>query len=304
MVDYFSFEDVMKELEVSEEDLKRMVSEGELRAFRDENKMKFKKEDVENLKKGRITEPTIILPSTPAGGQDETVLDLDIQQETQSLKAESLEVQPEEEPAPPPKRAPAPAETSDDLDVKHEETVVGVESDETFIEEESDTGLTTEPLKLADEVETAETVEAESVTEEVAEAPKKAGRSGPRRRVTAQVPMATEEEIEKRRASPVWTVFLLLALMAAIYSGIFGYDLLRMETGKVDQPSNLTAGLANWTLEQFWGDQNWTKFHTRELTQQPPIEMIPVTGGAPIKHRHYSGPTFRESDNPKPPGSN
>jgi len=64
-VDYFSFEDVMKELELGEEELKRMVSEGELRAFRDENKMKFKKEDVESLKKGRITEPTIILPSTP-----------------------------------------------------------------------------------------------------------------------------------------------------------------------------------------------------------------------------------------------
>ena len=55
MVDYFSFEDVMRELELSEEDLKRMVSEGELRAFRDENKMKFKKEDVESLRKGRIT---------------------------------------------------------------------------------------------------------------------------------------------------------------------------------------------------------------------------------------------------------
>ena len=53
-MDYFSFEDVMKELELGEEELKRMVSEGELRAFRDENKMKFKKEDVESLKKGRI----------------------------------------------------------------------------------------------------------------------------------------------------------------------------------------------------------------------------------------------------------
>ena len=65
-MDYFSCEDVMKELELGEEELKRMVSEGELRAFRDENKMKFKKEDVESLRKGRITEPTIILPSTPA----------------------------------------------------------------------------------------------------------------------------------------------------------------------------------------------------------------------------------------------
>jgi len=53
MVDYFSFDDVMRELDLSEDDLKRMVSEGELRAFRDENKIKFKKDDVESLKKGR-----------------------------------------------------------------------------------------------------------------------------------------------------------------------------------------------------------------------------------------------------------
>ena len=93
MVDYFSFEDVMSELELGEEELKRMVSEGELRAFRDENKMKFKKEDVESLKKGRITEPTIILPSTPSSETtDETVLDLDIGQETAALSDTSAQL--------------------------------------------------------------------------------------------------------------------------------------------------------------------------------------------------------------------
>ena len=92
-MDYFSFEDVMKELELGEEELKRMVSEGELRAFRDENKMKFKKEDVESLKKGRITEPTIILPSTPSSETtDETVLDLDIGQETAALSDTSAQL--------------------------------------------------------------------------------------------------------------------------------------------------------------------------------------------------------------------
>ena len=284
MADYFSFEDVMKELEVSEDDLKRMVSEGELRAFRDENKMKFKKEDVDNLKKGRITEPTIILPSTPAGGQDETVLDLDISNETASLQADQV------------RAAKQPAETSDDLLVqpKEEESVVGVESDETFIEEESETGLTTEPLKLADEVESAETVEAESVTEEVAEAPKR--QSGMRRRATAQVPMATEDEIEKRRASPVWTVFLLLALIASIYSGIFLCDLLRLEGGKGDQPLGMTAGLAEWTSKQFWGDPNWRKFHETKFPNMgvplPPYKYTSASGD--FEHRAYAGPSFME----------
>jgi hypothetical protein len=254
MVDYFSFEDVMAELELSEEDLKRMVSEGELRAFRDENKMKFKKEDVDNLKKGRITEPTIILPSTPGGSQDETVLDLDIGQETASLSAETSESKAVS--ARPPSR---PAE--DDLLVNTDEEKAP-EQEETFIEEESDTGLTTEPLKLADEVEAAETVESETVTEEVSAAPKRASRG---RRAAAAVPMATEEEIEKRRAHPIWTVFLVLAFVLAGYSGFFVNDLLMMETGKQEQPSGLTGGLARWTLDQFWGDKEWVKFHAREM---------------------------------------
>src|SRR5436190_22866395 len=87
MADYFSFEDVLSELQLDEDELKRMVSEGELRAFRDENKMKFRKDDVESLKKGRVTEPTIILPAGRSGSGSgpavkiaetgETILDMD-----------------------------------------------------------------------------------------------------------------------------------------------------------------------------------------------------------------------------------
>jgi len=61
--DYYSFERVLKELQIEEDELKRLVSEGEIRAFRDEDKMKFRKSDIDGLKKGRMTEPTIILPS-------------------------------------------------------------------------------------------------------------------------------------------------------------------------------------------------------------------------------------------------
>jgi hypothetical protein len=111
MVDYFNFDEVMGELEVSEEELRRMVSEGELRAFRSENKMKFRKEDVEVLQKGKESEPTIILPTDDqTGATDELSLDLDI--DTAGLTEEAA---PEPEPAPPPpprikpKSAPRPA---------------------------------------------------------------------------------------------------------------------------------------------------------------------------------------------------
>ncbi len=80
MAEYMSFEDVLKELQVDEEELKKLVSQGELRGFRDGTSMKFKKEDVLNLKKGRESEPTIILTDSDqemgiAESSDELILD-------------------------------------------------------------------------------------------------------------------------------------------------------------------------------------------------------------------------------------
>jgi hypothetical protein len=223
-MDYFSFEDVMKELELGEEDLKRMVSEGELRAFRDENKMKFKKEDVDSLKKGRITEPTIILPSTPSSGvSDETVLDLDIGQETAALSDTAAHL----------------------AQVRGGgEEEVGAEQEETFIEEDNDTSLSTEPLELADE---EQTLEAQAVEEEIAAPPptrRRTGQTGVQRRVAEKIPVAVEEEIEKKRAHPVWTLFIFLAIVTALYGGFFYYDTVRMEMGFTDQPSGVTAGMS------------------------------------------------------------
>ena len=281
-MDYFSFEDVMKELELGEEELKRMVSEGELRAFRDENKMKFKKEDVESLKKGRITEPTIILPSTPSSETtDETVLDLDIGQETAALSDTSAQLaavggkgRREEE----------------DLIVPSEE--VGSDQEETFIEEDTDTGLSTEPLKLADET-AEETVAAEAVEEEAPPPPppprKRTGMTGQQRKVTARIPVAVEQEIEKKRAHPVWTLFIFLALLASLYSGFFFVDMVRLESGQASAPSDVTAGTAEWVLKKFWEDPKWKNFHERKFEGKAP----PFTDNDPrIRHQGYNGPTF------------
>ena len=278
MAEYFSFEDVLGELELGEEDLKRMVSEGELRAFRDENKMKFKQEDVDALKKGRITEPTIILPSTPStaeGTTDETVLDLDIGQETSALSDTAppddllLEPTADTEPSVPQ------VGSDDDLLIQTDE--VGVEQEETFIEEEADTGLSTEPLQFADESvsETDETMEAPAVEEAVAAGPVRARRpvAGVRARgVGGAVPVAVEEELERKRAHPVWTFFVLLTFIVSAYGAVFFIDQMRMELGQADRPSGLTEGLAVWILEEnFWKDNLWTKFHEQELPREIPF---------------------------------
>ena len=48
--DFFSFDEALEELRLKEEELKRLVSEGEIRAFRKGDTMKLRKSDVENLR--------------------------------------------------------------------------------------------------------------------------------------------------------------------------------------------------------------------------------------------------------------
>jgi excisionase family DNA binding protein len=48
--EFYNFEEALDELSLKEEELKRLVSEGEIRAFRDGDTMRLRKADVENLK--------------------------------------------------------------------------------------------------------------------------------------------------------------------------------------------------------------------------------------------------------------
>ncbi len=62
--DYVSFENALRELALTAEQLKRLVSEGEIRAIRGEqNSMKFRREEIERLKQDtgktiQYTEPS------------------------------------------------------------------------------------------------------------------------------------------------------------------------------------------------------------------------------------------------------
>ena len=89
MPNYKSFDDVLNELNMDEDELKRLVSEGQIRAFRDDDRMKFRSEDVQSLARARHSTPSemgeIDLGETQLGGDgleiveeetDETLLDL------------------------------------------------------------------------------------------------------------------------------------------------------------------------------------------------------------------------------------
>ena len=48
--EFYSFDEALDELRLKEEELKRLVSEGEIRAFRDGDTMKLRRQDVESLR--------------------------------------------------------------------------------------------------------------------------------------------------------------------------------------------------------------------------------------------------------------
>ncbi|MCG3135371.1 MAG: hypothetical protein HMLKMBBP_02997 [Planctomycetes bacterium] len=75
--EFFSFNEVLKHLNIDETKLKRLVSEGEIRAFREGDQMKFRRADVENLDVtgARSEEETGVIDLSGGKGDSETLTD-------------------------------------------------------------------------------------------------------------------------------------------------------------------------------------------------------------------------------------
>jgi len=69
---FLSFEDALDKLRLQEEELKRLVSEGEIRAFREGDTMKLRAQDVETLRS------TIMEDNVDAGASEEIVFEDDV----------------------------------------------------------------------------------------------------------------------------------------------------------------------------------------------------------------------------------
>jgi excisionase family DNA binding protein len=88
--DFISFEKALRELRLQSEQLKKLVSEGDIRAYRDGASMKFKKEDVDALVAKASGEPVVFADALEddAGMVTEELSDED------TLLAEDVPVEP------------------------------------------------------------------------------------------------------------------------------------------------------------------------------------------------------------------
>ena len=77
----YSFDEVLKRLKIDDQRLKKLVSEGEIRAFREGSEMKFRRSDIDNMDKTRpVTgseDATAAIDLSAGGGvgQSETLTD-------------------------------------------------------------------------------------------------------------------------------------------------------------------------------------------------------------------------------------
>jgi len=126
--EFYTFDEVIKHLSIDEQRLKRLVSEGEIRAFREGDEMKFKKNDIDTLDVGASEEGVTREIDLSAGGAEasETLTDDLIFDEGDELDL-----------------------SSDDAGMATAE----ISSQDTFVDEGGDpVGMSTEPLDFTDEV--------------------------------------------------------------------------------------------------------------------------------------------------------
>ena len=131
--EFFSFDEALHELRLKEEELRRLVSEGEIRAFREGDTMKLRRSDVENLRSelsggevvdlGGAGEELVFEDDTDldAGMATEEISEADTLleeveevEEVAELELEELEAEPELESAPAGLRRPSPVPAASD----------------------------------------------------------------------------------------------------------------------------------------------------------------------------------------------
>ena len=237
-MEYMTFQEVLEELQIDEEELKRLVSNAELRGFRAGASMKFKRDDVMNLKQGRETEPTIILTDSDqemgiAESSDELILEdstsdtvINIgdimggarsgsQQEIIFDTTEEYTVSPHDDSDPE-----ASIPTVEVPSISEDMGLVETDSDAALVEVGSDESMETEAFELMEE-----SGETDGVAAVAATKPAAASRRGSRR--MSQSARMRSLEIEQQKGHAAWTITLVVGLcLICLHGGIMFSEVL------------------------------------------------------------------------------
>ncbi len=193
--EFYTFDEVVRQLKIDENKLKRLVSEGEISAFREGDVMKFKKTEIDRLatKGGSETSETVLSEITledeaPAFEESGETL-------TDDLVFES-------------------SETGDEVDLGADAGLATEEisSQDTFIEKGGDVGMSTEPIDLSADL-------TQEVEEEVEEVSATRGR-----------PTTSRSTVRRDAQAPAGNPGITFALVLGFICLIFGF-LLQYRTG-------------------------------------------------------------------------
>lgn len=190
--EFYSFDEVLKRLKIDEQRLKKLVSEGEIRAFREGAEMKFRKLDIDNMDKTR-----------PVAGSEDATAAIDLSAGGGAGQSETL---------------------TDDLifdegdDVGSKEAGMAtaeISSQDTFVDE--GVGMSTEPLE----------VEGEESTQEVSPAGRKGGKA--QRPAGAAKPRPSARVEEEKPTEVGWCVALALGGAILVCAVFVSWDVARSD---------------------------------------------------------------------------
>lgn len=235
-IEYMSFEEVLGELRIDEEELKKLVSQGELRGFRDGLSMKFKKDDVIALKQGRETEPTIILTDSDqemgiAESSDELILE-DSTSDTvinigdimtgQTRSEEEIVFDTTEEYqttiSPNESDPEAAIPTVEVPSVTEDMGLVETDSDAALVEVSSSDSMETDQFELMEDSAASDDMETQI-------APIKGGSSRASRRVSSARMRALS--IQEKNGHGGWTIGMMIAMSVLVFSAGVLYNDMR-----------------------------------------------------------------------------
>ena len=216
--EFYSFDEVLRQLSIDENRLKRLVSEGEIRAFREGDQMKFKRSEIDSLagrsgRSGQTSETSL----TEISLEDDSSPTVNVSKSKDkggTLKDDLLD-----EP---------------DLSQRGGMRTAEISSQDTFIDQGGDVGMSTEPIDF-----TEEKVEAEEVKD-----------IGVERRTIKKTTQRVV--IDEEVTSPIWSAILGLTWAISVCGVLVALAASR------GYPTGITKSLSNFFYKPAQGGTGGT----------------------------------------------